>query len=149
MQERKRGFEVISAYAGYDIVLPARKTKHSAGYDIHIAESINLMPRTGYLITTGIKAYMQPNEVLEVYIRSSLAKKGLVLGNAVGIIDADYYNNSDNEGHIQLLIFNSSDSVRALNKGERVAQGIFKQYLITDDDNAIEERSGGLGSTGK
>ena len=69
--------------------------------------------------------------------------------NNVGIIDADYYNNEDNEGHIMLGLYNTTDSDVTLAKGERVAQGIFYKYLTADGDSADATRSGGFGSTGE
>lgn len=66
----------------------------------------------------------------------------------MGIIDADYYNNEDNEGHIMLGLYNTTDSDVTLAKGERVAQGIFYKYLTADGDSADATRSGGFGSTG-
>jgi dUTP pyrophosphatase len=95
---------------------------------------------------------MQEDEFLGVHIRSSMAiKKGIRLVNNVGIIDADYYNNPDNEGHIMLALVNTGLEPIVLKKGERVAQGIFYKYLTTDDDKDTkkEDRSGGFGSTGK
>ena len=94
---------------------------------------------------TGVKAYMQENEVLLVYIRSSAAfKKHLMLMNGVGVIDADYYGNAENEGHILIPIFNYGAA------GERIAQGIFTTYLTVDGDAAGHgaARTGGFGSTG-
>ena len=148
---RVRGFEKISKYKDVDFSMPARKTKTSAGYDICVPEDVALRPGRLVMVPTGVKAYMQPDEFLGVHIRSSMAvKKGLRLLNNVGIIDADYYNNPDNEGHIMLAIMNTGMQPLVLKKGERVAQGIFYKYLTTDDDGKAEkeDRSGGFGSTG-
>ncbi|MGL4589646.1 MAG: hypothetical protein ACRCUP_05370 [Mycoplasmatales bacterium] len=142
----KRGFERISGYT--DNILPTRGTKKSAGYDFYTTSKINLFAGETKLIKTGIKAYMQDDEVLELYIRSSMGiKKGLRLVNCVGIIDADYYNNPDNEGHIMIGVKNESDVEVEIEEGERIAQGIFKKYLIIDNDLAEAERIGGIGST--
>ena len=149
---RVRGFEKISKYKDVDFPMPARKTKTSAGYDIFVPEDVALRPGRLVMVPTGVKAYMQPDEFLGVHIRSSMAvKKGLRLLNNVGIIDADYYNNPDNEGHIMLAIMNTGMQPLVLKKGERVAQGIFYKYLTTDDDGKAEkeDRSGGFGSTGR
>lgn len=148
---RLRGFEVVSSYLDMDVVLPKRKTKFSAGYDIHCAEKVLLSPGTTTLVPTGLKAYMLDDEVLKIYIRSSVGvKKGLRLANGAGIIDADYYNNVDNEGHIFVAIWNPWENKKiTLDKGERIAQGIFSKYLVTDDDDADGIRVGGCGSTGK
>jgi len=83
------------------------------------------------------------------HIRSSMAiKRHLALVNSTGIIDSDYYNNEDNEGHIMIALLNYGKETVSLEKGERVAQGIFSKYLITNDDDATGIRTGGIGSTG-
>lgn len=148
---RLRGFELISAYKDKDIIIPTRKTQYSAGYDIAAAEDIILPPNSLSLVPTGIKAYMQSDEYLGIHIRSGLSiKSNLSLINSQGIIDADYYNNSENEGHIFIAIYNHNLQEIMINKGARIAQGIFYKYLLTDiDDNDIfSTRKGGLGSTG-
>ena len=103
--EKKRGFEIAKGFEDKGINLPERKTKYSAGYDVEAAEDV-VVPsfKKGMaptLIKTGIKAYMQDDEVLLLYNRSSNPKKkGLILANSVGVIDKDYYGNQDNDGHI-------------------------------------------------
>ena len=93
---------------------------------------------------------MELNEYLSIFIRSSLAfKKGLMLANSTGIIDCDYYNNPDNEGHIMIAYYNTKDVPYTIKKGERIAQGIFMKYLTTDNDDASGIRMGGIGSTGQ
>lgn len=146
---RARGFEILSTWQGKDIHLPERKTEKSAGYDIECGEDIDLIPHQVTLIKTGLKAYMKDDEYLAIFIRSSMAiKKGLFLANSTGIIDADYYNNKDNEGHLMVAVYNTKDEPFHVNKGDRVAQGIFTKYLTTDDDHADGVRTGGVGSTG-
>ena len=185
MQERKRGFEVVSNYTDRDIRLPKRATHHAAGYDIEAAETIvlptfwkqvfkylamelkqwiyasqsanqnkeeldskQLLKPT--LVPTGLKAYMQDDEYMQIVNRSSNPlKRFLALPNGIGIVDADYYNNPDNEGHfyVQLLNFGLFD--QRIEKGERIAQAIFVPFLKADDDNGgVTERSGGFGSSG-
>lgn len=146
----KRGFEKIAKYAAIQVQLPERKTKFAAGYDFYLPEDVILPPGKVTLVPTGIKAYMQQDEYLGIHIRSGIAvKKRLTLINNQGIIDADYYNNPDNEGHIQLPVYNLSSEAVTLNKGERIAQGIFYTYRLTDNDagEAKETRGGGFGST--
>ena len=151
---RNRGFEVVKEYANKGINLPIRKTKHSAAYDIEAAEEVVLpsfkkgMKPT--LIPTGLKAYMQSDEVLLIVPRSSGPKKqGISFPHNVGVIDSDYYNNSDNEGHIFVQCINLKDEDVVIKKGEAVAQAIFQKYLTVDDDNAEGMRTGGFGSTDK
>lgn len=145
-----RGFKIVTAYLNKNIEIPRRKTAFSAGYDLAAAEDIAIEPNEMKLVPTGVKAYMQNDEVLKIYIRSSMAVKcGLTLMNNVGIIDADYYGNDKNEGHIFVPVKNLNDKTVIIKKGERIAQGIFQKYLLVDDDsleNGIK-RTGGFGST--
>lgn len=144
----RRGFEKVS---GYEYVnFPKRKTKQSAGYDIESAVNVVINPGETKLIPTGIKVYMDENEWLGIYIRSSIAVKyGIVLANSVAVIDSDYYNNPDNEGHIMIALMNTSEMPYTVKKGDRIAQGIFHQYYKIDNDSADDDRIGGIGSTGK
>ena len=149
---RIRGFEKVAKYADVDFPMPERKTELSAGYDFCLPEEVTLEPGKLQLVPTGVKAYMQPGEWLGMHIRSSMAvKKRLMLVNNVGIIDADYYNNPDNEGHIMLALLNMGENPVVLPKGERVAQGIFYNYLTADGDEKVSKavRGGGFGSTSK
>ena len=152
--ERVRGFEVAKGFEDKGINLPIRKTKYSAGYDIEAAEDVVIPSfKKGInptLIKTGIKAYMQDDEVLYLYNRSSNPKKkGLILANSVGVIDKDYYGNPDNDGHIMFAFYNIKDEDIEIKKGEAIGQAVFQKYLVVDDDNAEGERLGGFGSTNK
>ena len=149
---RLRGFEIISCYKNADISLPVRRTQYSAGYDIAAAEEVILLKATVTIIATGLKAYMCSDEYMGIHIRSGLSiKNNLSLINGQGIIDADYYNNTDNEGHILIAVYNYNDQDILISKGTRIAQGIFYKYLVTDTDenNLLINRSGGFGSTGE
>ena len=152
--DRLRGFEVAKGFEDKNINLPVRKTKYSAGYDIEAAED-TVVPsfKKGMnptLVKTGVKAYMQDDEVLMLYNRSSNPKKkGLILANSVGVIDKDYYGNVDNDGHIMFAFYNIKDEDITIKKGEAIGQGVFQKYLVTDDDEAQGERKGGFGSTSK
>ena len=104
---KTRRFEIVSVYRTAGIHLPERKTGASTGYDFAAAETVEISAGASALIPTGVKAYMQPDEVLLIYIRSSAAlKKHLMLMNSVGVIDADYYGNAENEGHIYIPLYN-------------------------------------------
>ena len=104
------------------------------------------------LVHTGVKAFMGDDEVLELFNRSSNPlKRGLILANGVGVIDADYYNNKTNDGDIMFAFYNFLPWSVTIKAGERIGQGVFKKFLrptvglrIKDD-----ERVSGLGSTDK
>ena len=152
--EKVRKFEVAKGFEDKGINLPVRKTKYSAGYDIEAAEDV-IVPsfKKGMnptLVKTGIKAYMQDDEVLMLYNRSSNPKKkGLILANSVGVVDKDYYGNEDNDGHIMFAFYNIKEEDITIKKGEAIGQAVFQKYFVTDDDNAQGDRTGGFGSTSK
>ena len=140
-----RGFEILEDYKDKNINIPMRKTAQSAGYDLESAADFVLVKQKIVLVTTGLKAFMLPDDVLLIHIRSSLAlNHGIILANGVGVIDADY------NGHIMLPLLNLGNENFKIIKGMRVAQGVFQKYLTIDDDEAGvgEARRGGFGSTG-
>ncbi|MBO3756875.1 dUTP diphosphatase [Streptococcus suis] len=144
-----RGFELVSQFTDENL-LPKRETAHAAGYDLKAAESVSLDPGEIKLVPTGVKAYMQANEVLYLYDRSSNPrKKGLVLINSVGVIDGDYYGNPANEGHIFAQMRNITEETVVVEAGERIVQAVFSPFLLADGDQADGVRTGGFGSTGK
>lgn len=134
-----------------DTVLPKRKTAKSAGYDFVLPCDVRLNPRSiSAIIPTNVKASMPDDEVLMLYIRSSIGiKQHVTLANGTGIIDADYFSNPDNDGNIGICLQNNSDEIVSLKKGERIMQGIFVKYAVCDSDDTNEVRKGGFGSTGK
>ena len=151
---KKRGFEIAKGFENKGINLPVRKTKFSAGYDVEAAEDCVIPAfeagQKPTLIKTGLKAYMEDDEALMLYNRSSNpGKRGLILANSVGVIDKDYYGNLDNDGHIMYAFYNIKSEPVEIKKGEIIGQAIFQKYLITDDDSAEGERLGGFGSTNK
>lgn len=152
--EKLRGFEIAKGFEDKGINLPERKTKNSAGYDVEAAEDCIIpafkLGQKPTLVKTGLKAYCQPDEFYMLLNKSSGPfKKGLVLANSVGIIDADYYCNPDNDGHFMFAFYNFFDHDVEIKKGDAIGQVIFQKYLIVDNDNAVGERKGGFGSTSK
>jgi dUTP pyrophosphatase len=146
-----RGFEKAKGFTTLEFPLPKRSTKFSAGYDISLVEEFVILPGEIKTGVTGIKAFMQEDEVLKIYARSSLSRRHhLTLANNVGIIDSDYYNNPDNDGVIGITLYNFGTEKVILKKGERVAQGIFEKYLTSPLEEEVKSsRNGGFGSTGK
>ena len=131
--------------------LPRRGTKTSAGYDIFAIEDFTIKPNEIKKIPTGIKVCMNEDEVLLLVVRSSMGfKYNVRMCNQVGVIDHDYYNNPDNEGHFYIALQNEGDKDYIVKKGDAFAQGMFMKYLIVDDEEEIkEERISGLGSTNR
>ena len=138
----------------YDAIqIPTRGTKHSAGYDFYSTVETWLRPGEEVLIPTGIKFDCDTDKFLMIVPRSGLGfKYGTMLANSVGVIDADYYNNSNNEGHIwvKLTIPNNKWSQEVhIHVGDRICQGIIVPYYTVENDDAKTTRNGGLGSTDK
>lgn len=146
-----RGFEIAKGWEDKGINIPVRKTKYSAGYDVEAAEDV-IIPayKPGIkptLIPTGLKAYCQNDEWYMLVNRSSGPKKGFVMANSIGVIDADYYENETNDGHFYFQYFNFQDHDIEVKKGDVIGQVIFQKYLTVDNDSADGTRTGGFGST--
>lgn len=140
-----RGFEVATSFEDKGVILPTRSTVGSAGYDFRVLTDlpVTLNPNETHVFDTGVKAYMQDDEVLLIYVRSSLGiKANLRLANGTAVIDSDF------ELPIKIALHNYGEDAVRIENGARVAQGIFTKYLTTDDDNVTTSRVGGIGSTG-
>lgn len=152
-----RRFEIVEKYYAEGLgeaKTPERSTAKSAGYDFFNPERVEIPPyKIGdnpFMVRTGIKAVMPDDECLMLVNRSSNPKKKkLVIPNSIGIIDADYYNNPDNEGEMFFAFYNMSNETVVIEAGEKLGQGIFVKFGVTENDNATGERVGGFGSTGK
>lgn len=169
-------FELVSEFADQTDLLPARATKFSAGYDFSVARDIvvpayekqfvfpyettnplSFLDAAAFtkkyqckptLVPTGVKAYLPEGTYLQLSVRSSCPLKAwLVLANGVGIIDKDYYNNPDNEGHIFFQIINLFPHDIILRRGDKIGQGIILPYFLAEGDQAAAARTGGFGST--
>lgn len=138
-------------YQSYEqLRTPQRATRGSAGYDFISPISFKLKPGQTIKVPTCMKCSLNRGNVLMLFPRSSYGfKYRMQLDNTVGVVDQDYYNNESNEGHIFIKITNDSrtDKTLEVNAGDAFAQGIIMAYAITDDDNVVTTRTGGIGST--
>lgn len=127
--------------------LPSRATNKSCGYDFYAINDVTIKPGQIVKIPTGYKAKFLSDEMLFLIIRSSLGfKYNVRMCNQVGVIDADYYNNEDNEGHMFVSLQNEGDKDFCIEKGQAYCQGIFVKYL-TCGDKVSKVRTSGIGST--
>lgn len=125
-------------YQGY--VMPMRKTKSAAGYDFIAISDFEIKPGEIKKIPTGIKVQMNSDEALLLIDRSSMGfKYNIRLCNQVGVIDADFYNNEANEGHMWFALQNEGKETYYVKKGESFGQGVFIKYL-TCGEEVEEER---------
>ena len=135
-EQWKKDFEHMDYPIAYrkevydDLTMPKRTTIKSAGYDFCAPHSFTIEPGEIKWIYTGFKVYMNPNMFLGIYPRSGLgAKHGIVLANTVCIVDADYVDNQDNEGHIIIPLKNTSNKIFVFHRNDRFAQGIFQNVF--------------------
>lgn len=145
-------FEIVEDYKHKGIKLPTRQSELSAGYDICAAASVVINPFDVVLVPTGLKCQIDSDKYLGLHMRSSVAINNKVcLIHGQGIIDADYYNNEKNEGHIMIPLINMGKIPFYVKEGERLVQGIFTPYgtTVNDADDIKECRKGGFGSTGR
>lgn len=146
-----RYFEVIKdehrKHPNKEIKLPERGTKHSAGYDFYSPVDAIIQPNEMVIIWTDVKAHMYYDNALMLIPRSSMGKHPVMIANTVGLIDCDYYGNSDNDGNIGFRLLNLGTTPYEIKVGDRIGQGVFVKYGIVKDDQATEIRSGGYGST--
>lgn len=135
-------------------VVPCRMTESAAGYDVVVSEDYVFeagdtsvkMCKTGIAIEV-VTNQRDANFAIMAYARSSLCKRGLILANGVGVIDADY------RGEIHVPLINVSGNRVVLEKGTRVAQLVIQSLYVppvrvVETLGETERGSGGFGSTG-
>ncbi len=146
-QFKKDIVDDIELYNNFN--LPKRSTKESAGYDFESLIDYILEPNETIKIPLGIKVKLNPGEALLLIVRSSMGfKYNIRMCNQVGLIDQDYYDNPDNEGHMWIKIKNEGSLPFEIKKHDRICQGIIINYLTVDNEEKIEkERISGIGST--
>lgn len=145
----QRGFKVVKEdmrKTNGEITLPTRGTSKSMAYDFYSNANYEVYPNQVVKIWTDVKAHMQSNEGLILNVRSSMGGK-FMLANSQGWIDSDYFSNESNDGNIGVFLLNISNEVQEIKKGDRIAQGMFINYLVADNGNTNNERVGGFGST--
>ena len=151
METRTRGFEVVKdemRKTTGEIILPTRGTSKAMAYDFYANDDYVVAPGEIAKVWTDVKAYMGDNECLILNVRSSMGGR-FMLANTAGWIDSDYYSNENNDGNIGVFLKNIDTVAQVINKGERIAQGAFFNFLVADNGNTDTVRNGGFGSTNK
>ena len=146
-----RGFEVVidsKRKTDGEITLPTRCSSTALAYDFYANDDYVVVPNSIAKVWTDVKAYMQENECLILNTRSSMGGKWM-LANTQGWIDQDYYSNESNDGNIGIFLKNISGEIQIINKGDRIGQGAFFNFLVADNGNTDSIRTGGFGSSGK
>lgn len=144
-----RGFEIVideKRKTFGEVILPTRGSSTAMAYDFYANDCYSVKPNEIAKIWTDVKAYMKEDECLIINVRSSMGGKWM-LANTSGWIDSDYYSNESNDGNIGIFLKNISDEVQTINKGDRIGQGAFFNFLVADNGNTDNVRTGGWGST--
>ena len=150
------GFEKVK-YSDSGII-PTRADDGSAGYDFYVPnnemgnpDQISIVPGQMVKIKTNIKCKLLKDEVLLLFVRSSVGiKKNLTLANGTGVIDSTYYNNPDNDGNIIVCLYNYGQETQFLQSGDRIVQGVIVKYHTLDNDEVLfDSRIGGIGSSNR
>ena len=141
-----KGAHIRTSYD--NLKLPTRSTEGSAGYDFYSPVKIVCRPNEWYTIPTGIKFVTDRKDIVLLCApRSGLGcKKHFQLLNTIGVIDSDYQY-ADNDGHIMIKFMVEKELT--IETGDKIIQGIIVPYLTVDDDETVDKRTGGFGSTGK
>lgn len=146
-----RKFEIVKdefrKNPGVEIQLPIRSTEHSAGYDFFSPIDITIQPNESVMVWTDVKASMYWDNVLLLFVRSSMGKHPIVIANGTGVVDSDYYSNEGNDGNIGFRLLNLGTTPYEITVGDRIGQGVFIKYGTVKDDKTTAERKGGFGST--
>lgn len=142
--------EIIFKRVHPDAAIPEYKTPGSAGFDFALIEDVEIPPAGIARARTGLVIKTPPHHALLIFSRSSNPlKKGIDLANSVGVVDSDY---AGPEDEISLLLQNLTGETVQLQKGDRVAQGVFvpvTQGTFREVEEMPHENRGGLGSTGR
>lgn len=140
-----RGFKIVDndkrKHPENKITLPTRGTSKAMAYDFYAPTNYIIQPGETVKIWTDITAYMKDDEGLILNVRSSQGGK-FILANTQGWIDCDYTG-----FNIGVFLTNISDNTQTIKQGDRIAQGMFINYLTADTGNTDNIRTGGFGST--
>jgi dUTP pyrophosphatase len=144
--------KILDERIGNEFPLPRYETADAAGLDLRacLTEPLTIEPGQTHLLPTGISIYIGDSNLAAVILpRSGLGHKhGLVLGNLVGLIDADY------QGPLMVSCWNRSQSAYTITPGDRIAQLVFlpivrAQFEVVDEFTATERGTGGFGHSGR
>ena len=128
--------------------LPEYKTDGAVGFDIYVRETTTIGPGKVELIPGNIIVETPPGYMLLIALRSSTPrKKGLIKPHGIGVIDNDYCGEDD---EIKVQVYNYTDKDVVVEKGERIAQGIFVKIDTCkwEETDEMGKSRGGFGSTG-
>src|SRR3990167_5560969 len=144
--------KILDPRIGNTIPLPSYTTSEAAGLDLRVCmdESVQIAANTTILLSTGIAIYIaDPNLAAIILPRSGLGHNhGIVLGNLVGLIDADY------QGELKISCWNRNSEHFTVHPGDRIAQIVIlpiarATFTLVDEFTTTVRGEGGFGSSGR
>jgi dUTP pyrophosphatase len=133
-----------------DVTLPEYQTAGAAGFDLAAAEDVTIEPGAVRLVPTGLVVEVPDGMFLAIFARSSTPlKRGLMLANGVGVVDADYCGPAD---EVKIPVMNFTAASVLVKAGDRIAQGILlaAPRVTWQEAGELAARSrGGFGGTGR
>jgi len=128
--------------------LPAYQTAEAAGFDLAASVDMTVEPGTIALVPTGLVIAVPKGHFLGIFARSSTPlKRGLMVANGVGVVDADYCGAHD---EIKIQVLNFTQAPVHVRRGDRLAQGVIVPFVRAEfhEEQPIAASRGGFGSTG-
>lgn len=144
--------KILDQRIGHEFPLPTYATEASAGLDLRacINQPLQLSPGSVELIATGIAIHIEDPHLAAVILpRSGIGHKhGIVLGNLVGLIDADY------QGELKISCWNRGNDIYTIHPGDRIAQLVIlpivrAEFNVVSEFTATNRGAGGFGHSGK
>ena len=132
-----------------EAIIPQYQSKEAAGFDLHAIEDVVIAPGQRVLVGSGLAVALEHGYELQIRPRSGLAyKHGITVLNSPGTVDSDY------RGEVKVLLINHGQSDFAIQKGERIAQGVVKEVVQAtlvqvQSLDATDRGANGFGSTGR
>ena len=130
------------------VPLPKYQTAGAAGFDLAASRDLVIQPGEIVLVPTGLVVQVPPGHFLGIFARSSTPlKRGLVVANGVGVLDADYCGPED---EIKIQLLNITKTPQRILRGDRLAQGVVLPFVRVSWEEAATSQPtrGGFGSTG-
>jgi dUTP pyrophosphatase len=132
-----------------DLPLPEYRTAGAAGFDLRARATVVIAPHAVGYVPLNVAVETPPDHFLLIAARASTHKRGLMLANSVGIGDADFCGDDD---EYQAALLNFTDKPVTVERGNRIAQGIFIPCTRAEwgeVDHMPSKTRGGFGSTGE
>lgn len=142
------GFAVKFVSEDENAILPTYGSEGASGMDFYAIKNYQIPPGASGMVDTGLRIELPDGFEMQLRSRSSIGKRGLILGNGVGTIDNDY------RGRVMFAFWNVSPHTVDIERGERIGQGVLAPVfrgipVLVEELSDTTRGEGGFGSTGR